>query len=259
MLVVATIAAFFLVQHLKVGLPLLAGDPMPLPGTINPVSGGTCWATGPHGKRERISYRVARFSFYLLREPDYVDVDVVDQGGKVVRILATRRYMRTYHRFPDGSFPWDGHEQDGSVAPDGIYSWRIHLLRQHRTIMVAQPVRVVTSIPRPVVRTVVPTTVTRGRVMTITVTYGDSRDDLGYLVVYRLQRKHARPVAEVSMNGDRGDVRWNGTIEGRPAPAGTYVFGLVVTGVGCTRGISSALFPRQGQKRETATLTIREP
>lgn len=115
-LVVATIAAFFFTQVLKVSLPLVAGDPMPSPSTIDPVSGHSCWAVGPRGKRERVSYRYTRFSFYLQYRADYVDVDVISRSGRIIRTVAARRYMRTNSRYPDGSFWWNGREDDGTIA-----------------------------------------------------------------------------------------------------------------------------------------------
>ena len=41
-LVVATIAAFFVTQHLKVTTPLIQGEPRPVPGAINPLHGVAC-------------------------------------------------------------------------------------------------------------------------------------------------------------------------------------------------------------------------
>ena len=45
-LVVATVAAFFITQHLKVTTPLIAGFPRPFPAAINPVRGTTCYDQG---------------------------------------------------------------------------------------------------------------------------------------------------------------------------------------------------------------------
>src|SRR5579884_3591092 len=114
-LVVATVAAFFITQHLKVSTPLLAGFPRPVPAAINPVGGINCYdpAVG-----KRLDYRQMSISFYLLNQSDSVDVWVVDARGRIVATLARGRYM------PGGSHPvrkqfvWNGRESDGAVAPD---------------------------------------------------------------------------------------------------------------------------------------------
>ena len=41
-LVIATVAAFFVTQHLKVSTPLIQYRPAPVPNTINPVYGASC-------------------------------------------------------------------------------------------------------------------------------------------------------------------------------------------------------------------------
>ena len=128
-LVLATIGAFFVAQHLKVTTPLIAGDPHPFPSVINPNETGCAGAN-----------RFANFSFYLLHRADDVAVWIVDQSGTIVRTLASGRPMRRGVRFPDGNYPWDGREDDGKIAPDGTYYYRIALLQQGRTIeLTAKP------------------------------------------------------------------------------------------------------------------------
>ena len=69
MLVAATIAAFFITQHLKVTTPLIQGFPRPVPGVIDPLHGVPC-----SGK----SSASTTISFYLQHRADTVDVYVVD-------------------------------------------------------------------------------------------------------------------------------------------------------------------------------------
>ena len=109
-LVVATVAAFFVTQHLKVTTPLIAGTPRPSPAVINPVGGTVCGG---------VDHRFTRISFYLLHRADDVDVYVVDQSGSIVRTLAIGRHMRRGVRTPDGLFTWNGRKDNGAVAPDG--------------------------------------------------------------------------------------------------------------------------------------------
>ena len=90
-LAIATAAAFFFIQHLKVSTPLIAGEPSPHPSTINPVSGGVCPYPGPHGKPIPTSFREMKISFYLLNRNDDVDVFIVKPDGVVVDTIATER------------------------------------------------------------------------------------------------------------------------------------------------------------------------
>src|SRR5437588_10523116 len=93
-LVVATVAAFFVTQHLKVTTPLIAGRPAPDPAAINPRDGATC---------QGVNHRFTRVSFYLLHRSDDVAVYVVDQSGAVVRTIVSKRHMRRGVRTPDGA------------------------------------------------------------------------------------------------------------------------------------------------------------
>jgi hypothetical protein len=152
-LVVATVAAFFIAQHIKVSTPLISGQPAPFPATINPGTGVACYDPA---LRERVDYRRTSISFYLLHASDRVDVYIVDQGGARVATLARGRFMKAAlfpHEVPT-RYTWDGRRQDGSVAPDGRYYFTVHLIHQGRTVTIAGgsgplPVTVTTRAPCP--------------------------------------------------------------------------------------------------------------
>ena len=150
-LAAATVAAFFVTQHLKVSNPLINGFPKPTPATIAPAHDG-CGG----------SYRVAHLSFYLQHRADDVAVYIVDSSGQIVRTLAGDRHMRRGVRRPDGEFDWDGRTDSGQVVPDGSYFWRVVLLGQGRTIELPQPVTVKDRGPRPRVVSVVPRLIPAG-------------------------------------------------------------------------------------------------
>ena len=59
---------------------------------------------------------------------------VVNAGRTIVRTVALGRHMRSDVRKPDGVFPWNGREDDGQIAPDGDYYFRVALIHQDRTI-----------------------------------------------------------------------------------------------------------------------------
>ena len=134
-LVVATIAAFFITQHLKVSTPLISGVTQPDPGEINPLIARTCYDTV---RRHRVGPST-EISFYLLHASDKVDVYVVNQQGRRVATLASGLFMkaRLYPHEVPTYFTWDGREANGSIAADGTYHFNVHLIGQNRTVTVS--------------------------------------------------------------------------------------------------------------------------
>ncbi len=116
-LVLATVAATFISQHLKVTTPLIAGAFGPTPPAIHPGDGGC------PGQ--------ATVTFHLLHAADEIDVYVVNGSGRVVRVLATG--VAAGRKQPL-QFTWDGREASGAPAPGGHYDFKVTLLHQHRTI-----------------------------------------------------------------------------------------------------------------------------
>jgi hypothetical protein len=147
-LVVATVAAFFIVQHLKVSTPLISGVTGPFPAEINPLSSRRC-VDPVRGKQIGPASRI---SFYLLHASDKVDVYIVNQSGTTIAVLARNRFMKASlfpHEVPT-AFAWNGREQKGSIAPDGIYYFNVHLIHQDRILTISdnsgpQPVRINTT------------------------------------------------------------------------------------------------------------------
>jgi hypothetical protein len=131
-LVVATIAAFFIAQHLKVSTPLLSGVSQPTPAEINPLTTRSCEDPTRH---ELVGPRT-EISFYLLHASDSVHVYMVNQAGRSVATLTTNKFMKASlypHEVPT-TFTWNGREQDGAVAPDGNYYFTVELLHQDRIV-----------------------------------------------------------------------------------------------------------------------------
>src|SRR5437588_6555111 len=163
-LVAATVAAFFIAQHLKVTTPLLAGYPRPVPPVINPVAGRTCGG---------VNHRTMRISFYLLHRADDVDVDVVDSDGAIVRTLASDLHMTIKKRV---FFVWNGRADNGSIAPDGTYYVRVALIHQGRTVTISGPsgpqsFKIKTAAPAPRITSVAPRVVPGGSSARITIHY----------------------------------------------------------------------------------------
>lgn len=244
-LAAATVGAFFVTQHLKVSTPLIAGFPKPTPAVISPAGYG-CGG----------SHRVARFSFYLLHRADDVAVYVVDQTGTIVRTLTSGRHMRRGVRDPDGLFQWDAREDSGRVAPDGMYYFRVALLHQNRTVEYTRvPVTVKSSPPHPVVTGVSPALIPQGGTPA-QVRYRGNEQRPGTVRIYRTDPPGAPRLVKRFRAGWRGAL-WDGNIAQRPAPAGTYLFGLEVTDAACNSGEFPPAIPPVPGSTPHAGITVR--
>ncbi len=142
-LVLATIAAFVISQHLKVTTPFISGVRGPDPTTINPVNGPTSCPDPAAG--HAVSQRSTTLSFYLLHHVDHVNVYVVDRLNNTVRTLASNVFMRkpkapTAQGFAAVTkyFTWDGRDSSGRPVSPGTYFFYVHLVNQQRTIQLSQ-------------------------------------------------------------------------------------------------------------------------
>jgi len=239
-LVAATIGAFFVTQHLKSATPLIQGFPAFVPGTIDPLHPVPC------GKYNSGS---AVISFYLQNRSDDVDAYVVsEETGAVVDTLAIRRHMRTYKRYPDGTFYWNGRESNGGLAPDGTYYLRVALLHQGATVNLdgaQQVVKLQTVPPRPVITRVSPSVISSAAGSRVTIQYRGNENRGGTVLIYRLGTTGSPQLVKSFPTPWHGQSAvWDGTVrQQRPAPAGTYLLGLQVTDAACDTGRYPASIP----------------
>lgn len=134
LLALATVAAFFIIQHLKVTTPLIAGNPDPFPSVIDPVNGPTCTVRMPSGQVAPVSFRRTTISFYLLYRSDVVEVYVVDRAGAIVDTLSRGVFMPAAPRPVTRQFSWNGRTSAGPPVSPGRYYFRVVLRHQGRTI-----------------------------------------------------------------------------------------------------------------------------
>jgi hypothetical protein len=250
-LVAATVAAFFITQHLKVTTPLLAGFPRPTPAVINPVDGVTCGG---------VNHRAMRISFYLLSRSDTVDVYMIDHTGQDVATLATGRFMQGGAHPVRGYFSWNGRVYGGRVAPDGLYYVKVALEGQGRTIVISDqaghllPVRVKTRAPTPRVTSVQPHLIEAPAAVQIK--YTDGGIQVATLRIYRTDLPG--PPRLVKSFLTRGDsASWDGRINSIPAPAGVYLIGLDATDSACNTGHFPVAFPVVPGETPGAGVTVR--
>ncbi len=272
-LVLATIAAFFVTQHLKVSNPLINGDPRPDPAAFNPVSGRVCRdAAGKY-----VSFRRTRVSFYLQSRNDNVGVYVVNDGN-IIATLASGRSMRVGRR---SVFSWNGREgphSNGAYAPEGTYYLRVALQQENRTFtLTAAPITIITSTPHAAVtsvtRTIAAAATATGATSTgaatgpaiiappaqeVTIRYTRGAHRNAFLEIYRTDLPgRPRVVKSFEVNPERGQAVWNGLIHERPAPAGTYLVGIAVTDAACNLGLFPAVNPPAPGSTPHAGVTVR--
>ena len=154
---------------------------------------------------------------FRLRERDTVSLSIVDAEGDVVRRLVVREPRRA-GRFETA---WDGRDELGRVVPEGLYRPRLRLEDDRRVLVLRNPIRVDTTVPRVLELDAEPIRFSPdgdGRNDKLTVRYRLSERAHGLLFLgeQRVVRTRGQmPVAKLD---------WHGRVEGRPLPAGTYSF-----------------------------------
>jgi flagellar hook capping protein FlgD len=197
-LLIATAAAFAITERLKL-------VKSPIYGTlISPRLSPTCGCA--RGKANIV---------FKLRHGDNVTIEILDAKLDQVRLLAGSRAA------PRGRnvFRWDGRDNLGARAPDGLYRIQIHLDRQHRTILL--PNRVVLDTKPPAVLEAQPNRLQFspdgdhiGDAVAIHYTLSEPAHALVYLDDQRIIRSRSRKL--------EGTVVWTGIVGGEALQAGTY-------------------------------------
>lgn len=201
-MLIATAAAFAITERLKL-------VKSPVFGTI--VSKRLSPTCGCARGKARIRVR--------LRHGDDVTLTILDGARHAVRTLAAGEYV------PRGraSWTWDGSTDGGTRAPDGVYRPEIHLARQHRTILLPNPISLDTHAPE-----VVAATLSRPTISPDGDHVGDSikiryrLDSPAHVLVYLDSRRIVRSLG----HQPRGSVEWLGRVEGMPLPPGNYALYL---------------------------------
>ena len=80
---------------------------------------------------------------FRLRKADRLTLEIVDAHGHVVQTLIDSRA----HRKGWVRAAWDGRDLFGGVVRDGSYRPRVHLRKQHKTIVLPNPIAVDTTAP----------------------------------------------------------------------------------------------------------------
>ena len=204
-LVAATFAAFFVTTRLKRSTPVI--EQLTFRRSFSPNGDGR--------------FDVALFGLRLRRSDD-ATVSIVTRDGDEVRTLAEDVALSKRRRY---RFRWDGRTDAGRRARDDEYHLRVGLRRQGRSVTSPRKLFLDTAPPRPVVKYVSPDSISpdgAGRANSAKVSFaGPSRR--ARLLVYRTDLPRPRLVAVRPVPRGDASVRWDGHVQGAPAPTGSYL------------------------------------
>jgi FlgD Ig-like domain len=151
---------------------------------------------------------------FKLREPDRLDISIVDGSDRVVRTIERGR---SYEQGPV-MVQWDGRDDAGAVLPEGEYQPRIRLRGKRTTYTLPNPIRIDVTPPRLEPISARPTVFSPDgdrRRDAVTFRYRLSEPGVGMLFVdgkRRVRKLFART---------EDSIVWYGKVDGRPLPAGS--------------------------------------
>jgi hypothetical protein len=215
-LVVATIAAFFLTQQLKSEEPLVLR-----------------FATKPaHFSPNGDDYRDITEVGFDISEPASVTFMVVDAEGREVRRILSERQVAgdAKHRFT-----WDGLDDDGSPVADGTYRMRVVRRDESRVINSVKKITVDRKPPHVTLRSAEPSVIATGlpgKTPTVRLRYRGPANRAPVVRVFRTDDGEPHIVRRFRGGPNRSAV-WDGQVSvapqrTAPAPEGDYAFTVAV-------------------------------
>jgi hypothetical protein len=211
LLVVATIAAFFVTQRLKSDEPVVLRF------------SATTKAISPNG--DGIADRT--LVGFDLSEDARVSFALVDERGDEVRELVGARDLEgdQKHRFA-----WDGRDDDGAPVPDGGYRMQVTLRDEGRTLRSEKEVKVDTRAPRIRLAFAKPNLVAPGRSGSprlVEIAYRGPKNAAPEYRVFRTDGGEPRVVLRFR-GSETKSAFWAGRLRGPLAPDGNYAFNVTV-------------------------------
>jgi hypothetical protein len=217
-LVLATFGAFFAAQRLKA-----------TPSVVGEFRHNPFFSPNHDGRFDRATVR------FEIRKRGRVSLAVVDADGDVVRELIDDDTFLPYHEI---RARWDGTDEDGARAPDGVYRYRITLPDQGRNVVIPESVRLDTTPPKPRVIAIGPAQdkVPRPELLPLP----DGGEAVVHFVAPRAKSARKKillfktgpgPVKQVGppipLADDATQWRWSAQTEtGRPVSPGTYLVAI---------------------------------
>jgi FlgD Ig-like domain len=246
LLVVATIAAFFVTQQLK------SEDALVLRFAAQPRQ----FSPNGDGTRDRTA-----IGFDLSR-PATVSFHVLDGEGNEIRQLVDDRALAgdTKHRFG-----WDGRDDDGAMVPDGLYRMRVVQRSEGRVINSSKRVRVDRRPPQVNLLEAVPGVITPrrpGERVNVVVRYQGPSNSAPEFRVFRTDEGgEPRVVRRFRGNEDRRGI-WHGEVSAgpeqtEPAPDGDYAFTVTVRDRAGNPVVAPEEIPRAATARAGTGVSVR--
>jgi flagellar hook assembly protein FlgD len=239
LLIGATCAAFFAAQRVK-------GEP-----PVAQVLGlDRHFSPNDDDRKDVNRFRVR------LREESEVSIDVVDHNGDAVRRLADGDTVGPSRPLP---LRWDGRTDAGTQVPDGAYRVRVTLRREGRSVIPPRTMFVDTEPPRPRIREILPEQIVGPAPGPMTFRLGAvSRRVPARVRIFRTDGGEPIEVASLRTPAGSRSVDWNGLVDGRPAPPGTYQAQVTTPHVAGNRGSTPVDVPPQpGERRGEPGFTVR--
>jgi hypothetical protein len=241
LIVVATIAAFFATQQLKSETPLV----LRFAATPKNIS--------PNGDRFKDSIEVG----FDLSEPAEVTFSILDTEGNEVRRMVDNRELAgdTKHRFR-----WDGRDEEGRRAPDGLYRMRVVRRDEGRVIDSAKRIRVDTVPPQVELVSATPSVIAPGS-SEVRLRYRGPRNDAPEFRVFRTDDA-PEPHVVRRFRGDGRSGTWHGEVatgpeETGPAPDGDYAFTVSVRDRAGNLTVAPSEIPRPRTARPNTGVSVR--
>ena len=206
LLVGATIGAFFVAQRLKSEAPLLRYR-------------ASTEAFSPNGDGIKDMARIR----FKLPEADEVTVTILDEDGGEVDQVASNKPLGKGEQ----SVSWDGLTDTGTLAPEDEYRVRVSLRDEGRANTLPHSIQLDLTPPRPRIRAVDdpgrrPLVIDgAGRGVAVVEVRKPARKPR--FSVWRTDVTNSRVVVERLPAEGKRRGRWNGRVDGRLAPPGTYM------------------------------------
>jgi hypothetical protein len=206
LLVGATIGAFFAAQALKRQAPLLRYR-------------ASTEAFSPNGDGVKDSAQIR----FKLPEAAELTVTILDEEGGIVRRISTNEYRGEGLQ----SFRWDGRTDENLVAPEDTYRVRVGFRDEGRTNTLPHEIKLDLTPPRPRIHVVDaprnrPVVIDgTGRTAATAEVARPARKPL--FSVWRTDAADPRLVVRRLPNVTKRRGQWDGRVDGRLAPPGTYL------------------------------------
>ena len=242
--VVATVAAFFVTQQLKGEFPLVIR-----------------FATKPaHFSPNGDGYRDTSKIGFDLSEPASVSFMVIDAEGTEVRQVVSDRRLAgdAKHRFT-----WDGRDDEGDVVPDGTYRMRVVRRDESRVIDSVKEISVDTVPPRVELVSAEPSVIATGpgEPPQVRLRWRGPRNKAPVVRVFRTGEGEPRIVRRFRGGPERSAI-WDGSVSAGPdrtesAPEGDYAFTVAVRDKAGNATEAPAPVPRASLARPGTGVSVR--